>query len=175
MRLTFISLLFTLAFLSCERRPNRFNPFDEVYKYDKTFNPSTIDTINAECGYYNLASGNDDLITYYQVYLDEPEIVAKGFELAIDTVEMDSVEFRKLNSVEQVKTLYCKIPIDTSLVLAKLSRIGVRNIKISSDSGVYCSIAMMNNDGDTVRADIDVFYYGEQRSMRRYIRFYKGK
>ena len=37
------------------------------------------DTIPVECGYWNLTKQNDRIENYYQFYLHEKPIVAKGF------------------------------------------------------------------------------------------------
>jgi len=108
-----LSLIITLL-PGCKPAPT-YNPFDEVFEV--RFSRSELqlwDTIWVECGYYNLTLDLKDHQIYYQYFIEEPQVLAKGLELVIDTIT-SSITPTKQNADSLFTTMH-GLPIDTNRI-----------------------------------------------------------
>jgi len=83
-----IAILIVAFIFSCKETPT-YNPFDDQYSISiNHLKKNNCDTVMAGCGYFNLIEREGKLRMYYQIYGDASnEVVAKGFEYYIDTIE----------------------------------------------------------------------------------------
>jgi hypothetical protein len=124
MKVQHLTILIILCALSC-RAPNReFNPFDQEFRFHQSFRIEDYDTITGECGYWNLTNRIDG--GYYQFYMDEPEIVAKGFNVDMRIAEADGIEDL---SNDEVQKLFDSHPIDLLQLKKELSKLNVVDVK----------------------------------------------
>ena len=90
MRYTALIVLIIVIWTSCQPANIDFNPFDDEFRFHRSFNLTEYDTVIGECGYWNLTKQNGGLKIYYQFYLDERDIVAKGFQLDLDEIQFNN-------------------------------------------------------------------------------------
>jgi hypothetical protein len=151
--------------------PDGFNPFNDNFELHSNIKLSQYDTMLGECGFWHLAKSEDGLYTFYQLFGDEPKIWAKGFRLDIDEVVSDID--RSAMNLETVKNLFYKVPFDTSQVRKRLSKIGIVNFRILSDTAVMCKIELIDSDSNTFDGWIQAFPIPDDKRVIRYIDFYK--
>lgn len=121
-----VNLIFLLIFcaLACAPRNEEFNPFDSEFRFHKTFDIKDYDTLIGECGYWNLT--NRQTGAYYQFYLDEPEIVAKGFYVDVEIAEVDTT---KIFSQEQVDSLSRTYPLNLLNLKESLAKLKFKDVR----------------------------------------------
>ncbi|MDH5598979.1 MAG: hypothetical protein OEY34_07635 [Cyclobacteriaceae bacterium] len=160
-------LLVVLVF-SCTPKNTEFNPFDEEFAFHSTVNLEEYDTISAGCGYFNITLTQDELQTYYQYF--EDEIVAKGFDLSIDSYPygLKNIDF------EKVRDSIARIPVPSEKILQKLSVVDVIRIEIDSIKEGYREVLMEHRDGSNYHGEIDVSYDTENSVFVRRLGFFNN-
>lgn len=127
MKDTLLIICMVLSILSCNPQNKNFNAFDKEFRFHQGFRIDDHDTIIGECGYWNLTNRNDG--SYYQFFVDEPEIVAKGFDIYLDVTKVDT---NKVLTDDHLFEIMKSNPIDLIRLekeLSKLDIIDVRYVK----------------------------------------------
>lgn len=163
-----LTLLIGSILIGCGPQNNDFDPFDKEYRFHKTFSQADYDTINGECGYWSLTNKEDG--TYYQFFLDEDEIVAKGFNLVIDEIQVlnlnnDSIK-RLFESVENKA-------VDLNLIQERLKRFKIKRVNFLPDSTSISRLELIDENDSTYYADVLPFY--ENNRIFRQISYFNGK
>lgn len=124
MKTTLIVSCISFCLLACGPRNKDFNPFDDEFRFHKYFTASNYDTIIGECGYWNLTNRNDG--SYYQFYGGDPKIVAKGFDVYLNVVEVDTSETL---SGEELTKIFDSHPVDLSELRNVLSKFNIADVR----------------------------------------------
>lgn len=146
-----------------------FNPFNDNFQFHSNIKLWQYDTILGECGFWHLAKEEEGLYTFYQLFDDEPKIWAKGFELDIDEVvsELD----RNHMNLQTVKELFYKVPFDSNQVRTRLSKLGIVNFRVVSDTAVMCKIELVDLNSNIFVGWIQAFPDPDFKKVKRYIEF----
>ncbi len=163
-------ILIVLIIVSCQSENVDFDPFDNEFRFHRNFKISDYDTLNGECGYWNLTKRNDVVKNYYQFYVDEKSIVAKGFSLDID--EIPIVE-DSLNTDGYVIKLLEKHPIDFEQLKQRLTIYKIEEIKVLSPTDTYVKIELVDLNGSTYKADIIAVF--EDNKFTRHLTYFNPR
>ena len=120
---------------------------------------------------WGLANSKDGLTTYYQFYLNEKQIVAKGFILSIDSI-LIADEDMLCNELYINHELLNK-PIDITAIQQKLARFNIKNINIIELNNQLTTLEMMDTKGSTHKGEIDVSY--ENYYITRELQYFNGR
>jgi hypothetical protein len=164
----FVTILIGTILIGCGPQNNDFDPFDNEYRFHKTFRQSDYDTINGECGYWNLTNRDDG--TYYQFFLDESEIVAKGFNLIIDEIQVSNLNNDSINRLfESIENK----TIDINLIQERLKQFKIKQVTFLPDSTLINRLELIDENDSTYYADVLPFY--ENNKIFRQISYFNGK
>jgi len=155
----------------CGPRNTDFNPFDNEFRFHSTFEYADYDSIWGTCGYWNLTKKKDSLETYYQFYLDEDEIIAKGFDLVID--EIPILNRDNLHTEQEISAFLNQHPIDLPAVKQKLLKVNIKEIKIQSPVSSFMQIQLVDTRDSVYIADIMSFI--RENKMVRRLSYFHGK
>jgi hypothetical protein len=110
--LAFLSI--ALMLFSCSSAPApTYNPFDSLFDIDiAELQENGCDTIPVSCGYYNLTIEKKNHSVYYQVYLGEEEILAKGLWFFLDTI-IQLLEWPTLETEDSIEYKVYNTALDT--------------------------------------------------------------
>lgn len=166
-RLATIILVLTIVF-GCQPKNRDFNPFDDEYKFHDKFKLSDHDTVMGECGYWNLTNRKDG--TYYQFYLSEKEIVAKGFNITLDDFNVDFGEDGP-NPHEFVEALKSH-PLDTTRIKSLVEIFDLKKVTFLYDTTSLTGLAMVDQNDSVHLAEVVPFW--NARSIVRQVQYFKG-
>jgi hypothetical protein len=149
-----IYIIFLSVFLaSCGAKNAEFNPFDDEFRLHRNYNPINYDTVYTGCGFWNLTSRNSRLQHYYEFFDDESHILGKGFNIYIDTLNIE----RKIMIDETVNM--CKnYPFDTAALRADLRTINIIDFEILSDSTWYSVVNLTRRSGRVEQVRMEMEY-----------------
>ncbi len=112
---------------ACGRKSPTLNPFDEVFDVEVSqLAELDCDTVSAGCGYFNLVYHKEDHDVYYQVYMDEGQVIAKGLTILVDSMTLDVRSQREIddNSAYQKR----KSELDRSIADSVLASYGLSKV-----------------------------------------------
>ena len=165
------TLIFILliVFISCKEKPT-YNPFDDQFNVSvRQLVRDKRDTISAGCGYFNLRKNSGRFRPYYQIYADDfHEVVAKGFDLYIDTFKTQKPYDKPF--VRQQMDSILDLPINRKIIDMELGKFGYR--VISRDSSIIKIANKATND--TVTERIETFTTPYHRYITRGITYFKS-
>lgn len=161
-------ILIVFLSLACQPTNEDFNPFDNEFSLHRNFKLADYDTLMGECGYWNLTK-RDSIQVYYQFFLDENPIVAKGFNYVIGEViiNTDSVnyhyllDFIKNNSIDYVSTA------------KRLSAIGIKEVNPIDTVSDYMRVELLHNNGKNYYGYIASFANGGK--ITRQLSYFNGR
>lgn len=160
-----------ISISSCQPDNIDFDPFDNEFKFHQNFKLQDYDSITGECGYWNLTKTDNGLGTYYQFFLDEKEIVAKGFNLDIDEIPIINID--SLNSENGIIRLLEGHPIDFESAKQKLTIFNIKEIKVKEPVSTFMRIELIDNRDLIYQADITTFV--EETKMIRKLTYFNIK
>jgi len=148
-----LCLIFSFLILAaCQTKNIEFNPFDDEFEFHRNFISEEYDTIFGECGYWNLTKKTQDLKPYYQFYLNEKPIVAKGFDLILDEIEI--LEEDSLKNDSSTTQKFVNQPINLALIVEKLKIFNIKEVKVLELNSVISSIKLTDNKDAVYNASI---------------------
>ncbi|MCH8904592.1 MAG: hypothetical protein IIA45_11835 [Bacteroidetes bacterium] len=87
MRFYIIAILL-ITFVGCGKPAPTYNPFDGYFDVSVTkIVNDNCDTISADCGFFNLTKNKEHHQVYYQVFMDEHAVCAKGMVIPLTTLK----------------------------------------------------------------------------------------
>lgn len=179
MRSFVIVILIGSVWMCCRPENTTFNPFDNEFKFHGDFNLSDYDTVPGECGYWNLTNRNDG--TYYQFYLDEKDIVAKGLNIDLDQLVVDSFNVEYKYDERKIVRILDSNPLDTNLLKLRLANfITVKRVRLSLERSVLPfleGIELIDNNDSIRFADILVRTIETENQVKiaRQFSYFNGK
>lgn len=169
MKIFTTTILLGVILTACGPENSNFDPFDKEFSFHKNFNLSDYDTIRGECGYWNLTNRNDG--TYYQFFLNENEIVAKGFNLTLDEIIINYPEDLTYN--ETITNASKNNPIDTNRIKERLKFFEIKKVIFVSDKTQIQAIKMTDQKDSIHFADILPFL--DSNKIVWQISYFNGK
>jgi hypothetical protein len=113
-----------------------------------------------ECGYWNLTRKENGLGIYYQFFLEEKTIVAKGFNLDIDEIPITLKD--SLITEATFINLTKEHPIDIEYVKSKLSSFKIKDIVFKSPFGSYIEIELVDTKDSVYQASIMMLFENDK-------------
>jgi hypothetical protein len=168
MRILLRAILITIILTGCGPNNIDFDPFDSQYRFHEKFNLSDHDTIIGECGYWNLTNRNDG--TYYQFFLSEKKIVAKGFNITIDNIKSEFA-IDGPNTEEFIEVIR-ENPVDTIKIKSLLKIFEPKKISFIYDTTSLIGVEIIDKEGSAHLAEVTAFWNGQ--SIERQIQYFKG-
>jgi hypothetical protein len=175
MRSFVIVILIGSVWICCRPKNAAFNPFDKEFKFHKNFNFSDYDSVTGECGYWNLTNRNDG--TYYQFYIDEKDIVAKGFKIDFDQIIVKNPDTTDDYRIH-LERIY-SYPVDSNLVRKSLSNLNIKKVQFVYDSSSFPSIEIIDLNDSIHYTSLSWYYsvnehFNELKIVRQ-IDYFNGK
>lgn len=158
MRGVSIAMLIVTILAGCGSRNEQFSPFDDEYEFHTNFKLSDYDTIDGQCGYWNLTNRNDG--TYYQFFLNEKRIVAKGFDIVIDELEVE-YSGDEPNSQQFIDALK-RNPIDTNRIKAHLEKYNPKAVMFLYDTTSLTGLKIVDQRDSVHLAAVEAFWNGQR-------------
>ena len=144
-----VTILVGTMLIGCKTKNIDFDPFDNDYRFHKNFRLSDYDTIRIECGYWNLTNKHNG--SYYQFFLDESEIVGKGFNLTLDEIQVSYPDYDSINSI--FKSMQKKL-IDITSIQERLKQFGIKQVTLLPDSVLFDRLEMIDERDSVFYANI---------------------
>lgn len=168
--MTRIAIILLIIFaVGCGPVNDNFNPFDNEFKFHKNIILSDYDTIMGECGYWNYT--NRVTGSYYQFFLDEGEIVAKGFNVTLSPILLqDSINQADPNHVVR---LLQKYPVRLEEVEEKLQTYNSKLVRLTDNRDGIPGVEIIEENGSIQHATLSP--YLENNKLIWEIQFFNGK
>lgn len=94
--LAIIGLIVIASIIILQKPQPTHNPFDAVFNVSiSTLEEQSYIREDIECGYANYIKSRPNGRVYYQVFIDQPDIVAKGCDIILDTLCKECAENTK--------------------------------------------------------------------------------
>lgn len=171
----FLTLSISAVFIACKPHNEDFNPFDNEFEFHQNFKLSDYDTVWGECGYWNFTNRNNG--TYYQFYLGEKDIVAKGFNIDFDQqifINPDTTDDYRVYS----ERVYLD-PIDTNLVKKCLLNLKIEKVRFIYDSSRIPSIEIIDSTDSIRQISLSGYFsineFSKELKLVRQISYYNDK
>ncbi|WKZ59102.1 MAG: hypothetical protein QY309_14665 [Cyclobacteriaceae bacterium] len=168
MRIIGMILMMTLA-IGCAPTNENFNPFDKEFKLHKNITLSDYDTIIGECGYWNYT--NRITGSYYQFFLNEREIVAKGFNLKLNPIILEDTVNQ--TDPKHIFSILETHPVNLDMVKEKLQVYNVKQVRFIDDVDVISGIEITEESGSIQFASLSP-YFADNKLIWQ-IQFFNGK
>ena len=165
-----IPVLCTL--ISCGKPDPSYNPFDELFVVDvSSINEDKCDTVWGECGYINLTKDMGDHEVFYQVFIGEYHVYAKGMDIPLDTHPLkDSI---KLSTEDSIWSAIISMPVDTERVDQILSDYGLSRNTDTHERSKFIWI-YEDLDGNSYELILHQFSEPDLLHITRVLRYYKA-
>lgn len=157
--------------LGCKPGNVDFNPFDNEFKFHRNFNLVEYDTIMGECGYWNLTKTENGLNVYYQFFLDETPIVAKGFDLKFDEISIFDED--SLENQDYLLNIIKRHPLNPDSIKNRLASLKIKDVKVYAPMELATLVEITDMRDSVYTASLEVYFDG--KVITRNLNYFNGK